>query len=157
MSCVVCLGSKWYEVMPGNPWDDLETQMQERDLGGSPDAAREHWGAWSSKLETVLLVAVPAKANRNPARVLPGRSDVRTYTLVNVPMQLSPVSSSLSTTLLNTFGSNRSTSYPVLTVRRVSKVTTTSTFLRSTSRRALSSNHLPMPQGSNHARRHSAG
>ena len=62
--------------MPGNPWDDLETQMQERDLGGSPDAAREHWGACSSKLETVFLVAVPAKANRNPARILPGREDV---------------------------------------------------------------------------------
>ena len=144
--------------MPGDPWDDLETQMQERVLGGSPDAAREHWGAWSSKLETVLLVAIPAEANRNPARILPGRSDVRTHTLVNVPMQLSPlVPSPLSTTLLNTFGSNRSTSYPVLTVRRVSKVTTTSTFLRSTSKRAWSSNHLPMPQGSNHARCHSAG
>ena len=144
--------------MPGDPWDDLETQMQELDLGGSLDAAREHWGAWSSKLETVFLVAIPAEANRNPARVLPGRSDVRTYTLVNVPMQLSPlVPSPLSTTLLNTFGLNRSTSYPMLTVRRVSKVTTTSTFLRSTSKRASSSNHLPMPQGSNHARRHSAG
>ena len=71
-----CLGSKWYEVMPGNPWDNLETQMKERDLGGSPDAAREHWGAWSSKLETVFLVAVPAEANRNPARILPGRKDV---------------------------------------------------------------------------------
>ena len=62
--------------MPGNPWDDLETQMQERDLGGNPDAAREHWGAWSSKLETVFLVAVPTETNRNPARILPGREDV---------------------------------------------------------------------------------
>ena len=76
---MVCLGSKWYEVMPGNPWDDLETRMQERDLGGSLDAAREHWGAWSAKLETVFLVAIPAEANRNPARILPGRKDVYIY------------------------------------------------------------------------------
>ena len=62
--------------MPGEPWDDLQEQMEARGLGGSVDTAREHWGTWSSKLETVFLVAVPSEANRNPARILPGREDV---------------------------------------------------------------------------------
>ena len=70
-------GSKWYEVMPGEPWSDLEDQMIARELPGDPDAARQHWGSWSSKLETVLLVAVPSESGgRNSARILPGRDDV---------------------------------------------------------------------------------
>ena len=62
--------------MPGQPWDDLEEQMEKRALGGTAEAARAHWGKWSSKLETVLLVAVPSEANRNLSRILPGREDV---------------------------------------------------------------------------------
>ena len=70
-------GSKWYEVMPGEPWSDLEARMATLGLSGDPEAARKHWGAWSSKLETVLLVAVPSESGgRNAARILPGRDDV---------------------------------------------------------------------------------
>jgi hypothetical protein len=69
-------GSKWYEVMSGEPWPDLEEQIKAGKVKGTWPAARDEWGKWSGKLETVLLVAVPAEANRNPARILPGRSDV---------------------------------------------------------------------------------
>eukprot|EP01045_Picozoa_sp_COSAG04_P024622 COSAG04_NODE_3100_length_3174_cov_6.725203_2_plen_497_part_00 len=70
-------GSKWYEVMPGEPWSDLEDQIRTGKVKGSWPAARDEWGAWSSKLETVLLVAVPSESGgRNAARILPGRDDV---------------------------------------------------------------------------------
>ena len=70
-------GSKWYEVMPGEPWSDLEDRMETLGLSGDPEAVRKHWGSWSSKLETVLLVAVPSESGgRNAARILPGRDDV---------------------------------------------------------------------------------
>jgi hypothetical protein len=73
---VVCPGSKWYEVMSGEPWTDLEQKIASGEVKGSWPAARDHWGACSSKLETAFLVAVPSAANRNPARILPGREDV---------------------------------------------------------------------------------
>lgn len=69
-------GSKWYEVMIGDPWPDLEQKIASGEVKGAWPAAHDHWGSWSSKLETVFLVAVPSEANRNPARILPGRSDV---------------------------------------------------------------------------------
>ena len=62
--------------MSGDPWPDLEQKIASGEVKGSWPAARDHWGAWGSKLETVFLVAVPAEANRNPARILPGREDV---------------------------------------------------------------------------------
>ena len=63
--------------MPGEPWRDLEDRMKTLGLSGDPAAARKHWGSWSSKLETVFLVAVPSESGgRNSARILPGREDV---------------------------------------------------------------------------------
>eukprot|EP01045_Picozoa_sp_COSAG04_P017562 COSAG04_NODE_1562_length_6335_cov_34.922226_2_plen_476_part_00 len=51
--------------------------MKDRGLSGDPEAAQKHWGSCSSKLETVLLVAVPSESGgRNSARILPGREDV---------------------------------------------------------------------------------
>ena len=55
-------GSKWYEVMPGEPWSDLEDQIKTGKVKGSWPAARDEWGSWSSKLETVFLVAVPSES-----------------------------------------------------------------------------------------------
>eukprot|EP01047_Picozoa_sp_COSAG01_P095742 COSAG01_NODE_26384_length_715_cov_4.459416_2_plen_108_part_01 len=62
--------------MSGEPWPDLQKKIESGEVKGAWPTARDHWGACSSKLETVLLVAVPSEANRNPARILPGRSDV---------------------------------------------------------------------------------
>ena len=62
--------------MGGEPWPDLQQKIEKGEVKGAWPAARDHWGAFSSKLETVLLVAVPSAANRNPARILPGRDDV---------------------------------------------------------------------------------
>ena len=62
--------------MPGEPWPDLEQKIASGEVKGSWPAARDDWGKYSSKLEAVFLVAVPSEANRNPARILPGRNDV---------------------------------------------------------------------------------
>ena len=59
------------EVMP-----NLEAQIKAGELPGSWPAARDKWGSWSNKLETVLLVSIPAKQHRSADRVLPGRDDV---------------------------------------------------------------------------------
>ena len=72
-------GSKWYEVMPG-AWDeimpDLQNFIKTGKVQGAWPAARDEWGSWASKLETVLLVEVPAEEDRSADRILPGRDDV---------------------------------------------------------------------------------
>eukprot|EP01047_Picozoa_sp_COSAG01_P018601 COSAG01_NODE_1011_length_12147_cov_12.737384_8_plen_388_part_00 len=62
--------------MSGEPWPDLQQKIESGEVKGAWPAARDRWGTCSSKLETVLLVAVPSTDNRNPARILPGRPDV---------------------------------------------------------------------------------
>jgi hypothetical protein len=69
-------GTKWFELMSGDPWPDLEEQIKAGQVDGEWPAARDNWGLHSSKLETVLLVAVPSERIRDPARILPGRSGV---------------------------------------------------------------------------------
>jgi hypothetical protein len=69
-------GSKWYEVMPGEPWPDLQQQISSGRVKGSWPAARDHWGSWKKKLEAVFVVKIPSKENRDPRRLVPGRDDV---------------------------------------------------------------------------------
>jgi hypothetical protein len=69
-------GSKWYEVMPGEPWPDLQQQISSGRVKGSWPAARDHWGSWKKKLEAVFLVKIPSKENRDTRRLVPGRDDV---------------------------------------------------------------------------------
>ena len=72
-------GSKWYEVMPGAWHDimpDLEDLIRTGKVQGAWPAARDEWGEWASKLETVLLVEVPAEEYRSADRIVPGRDDV---------------------------------------------------------------------------------
>ena len=68
-----------YEVMPGE-WDEimpnLEKLIKTGTVQGSWPAARDEWGVYASKLETVLLVEIPAQENRSADRVVPGRDDV---------------------------------------------------------------------------------
>eukprot|EP01043_Picozoa_sp_COSAG02_P028780 COSAG02_NODE_1761_length_11029_cov_46.691034_2_plen_1633_part_00 len=67
-------GSKWYEVMPGEPWSDLEQQIRSGNLKGSWPDARDHWGTYHNKLEAVFVVRIPTKLD--PARIVPGRENV---------------------------------------------------------------------------------
>jgi hypothetical protein len=69
-------GSKWYEVMPGEPWPDLQQQISSGRVKGSWPAARDHWGSWKKKLEAVFVVKIPSKENRDTRRLVPGRDDV---------------------------------------------------------------------------------
>ena len=69
-------GSKWYEVMPGEPWADLQQQISSGHAKGTWPAARDHWGSWKKKLEAVFVVKIPSKENRDPRRLVPGRDDV---------------------------------------------------------------------------------
>ena len=58
--CIHCR----YEVMPGQSHDfmpDLENLIKTGKVQGTWPAARDEWGLYSSKLETVLLVEVPSK------------------------------------------------------------------------------------------------
>ena len=68
-----------YEVMPGE-WDkvmpNLENLIRTGKVQGSWPAARDEWGLYASKLETVLLVQIPAEEYRSADRVVPGRDDV---------------------------------------------------------------------------------
>ena len=52
------------EVMP-----DLEALIKEGKVQGEWPAARDDWGAYRSKLETVLLVAVPSEEASTHARM----------------------------------------------------------------------------------------
>ena len=74
-----CRGSKWYEVMPGK-WShivpDLETLITTGKEQGAWPAARDEWGVCASKLETVLLVEIPAEEYRSADRIVPERNDV---------------------------------------------------------------------------------
>ena len=70
-------GSKWYEVMPGEPPDDLEDQIRTGKVKGSWPAARDDWGLYRSKLETVLLVAVPSESPAATPRRPPSTIDRR--------------------------------------------------------------------------------
>eukprot|EP01043_Picozoa_sp_COSAG02_P067050 COSAG02_NODE_10637_length_1893_cov_7.555741_2_plen_579_part_01 len=67
-------GSKWYEVMPGEPWPDLAQRIQSENVKGSWPDARDHWGAYHNKLEAVFVVRIPTKLD--PARIVPGRENV---------------------------------------------------------------------------------
>jgi hypothetical protein len=69
-------GSKWYEVMPGEPWPDLQQQISSGRVKGSWPAARDHWGSWKKKLEVVFVVKIPSKENRDTRRLVPGRDDI---------------------------------------------------------------------------------
>jgi hypothetical protein len=85
-------GTKWYEVMPGEPPADLAKkliELPEYDFHPQTlteaelDAARGTnkwgnavWGSCANKLEAAFLVRVPSQAKRDPGRVLPGRPDV---------------------------------------------------------------------------------
>ena len=73
---MVLLCSKWYEVMPGDPWDDLQQQIAAGTVLGEWPAARDGWGEWSKKLETVFLVAIPSEEHRDAGRLVPGREDI---------------------------------------------------------------------------------
>eukprot|EP01045_Picozoa_sp_COSAG04_P022422 COSAG04_NODE_2533_length_3968_cov_2.130783_1_plen_286_part_10 len=53
-------GSKAYEVLPGSP----------------PAGAHPNHGKYHNKLEVVLLVRIPSAANRDQARIVPGRDNV---------------------------------------------------------------------------------
>ena len=68
-----------YEVMPGE-WDqvmpNLETLIQNGKVQGSWPVARDQWGLYANKLETVLLVEIPAEEYRSADRIVPGRDDV---------------------------------------------------------------------------------
>ena len=68
-----------YEVMPGD-WDEvmpnLENLIKTGNVQGSWPAARDEWGLYASKLETVLLVEIPAQECRSADRIVPGRDDV---------------------------------------------------------------------------------
>ena len=55
---------------------DLEARIKEGKLQGSWPAARDDWGIYASKLETVLLVAVPSEEHQRTDRVLPERGHV---------------------------------------------------------------------------------
>ena len=53
-------GSKWYEVMPGP----------------RPEGEPADWGAWSKKLEVLLILRIPATENRDSRRIVPARPNV---------------------------------------------------------------------------------
>eukprot|EP01043_Picozoa_sp_COSAG02_P001689 COSAG02_NODE_36_length_48934_cov_144.851029_14_plen_968_part_00 len=67
-------GSKWYEVMGGEPWPDLEQQIASGRVKGSWPAARDDWGSYAKKLEVVFVVRIPS--DRAWDRFVPGRKDV---------------------------------------------------------------------------------
>ena len=62
---------KWFDVMP-----DLGTLIESGQEQGAWPAARDEWGVWASKLETVLLVEIPAEEYRSADRIVPERNDV---------------------------------------------------------------------------------
>ena len=62
---------EWDKVMP-----DLQNLIKHGKVQGSWPAARDEWGLYANKLETVLLVEIPAQEYRSADRVVPGRDDV---------------------------------------------------------------------------------
>jgi hypothetical protein len=69
-------GSKWYEVMSGEPWPDLQQRVSSGKVKGKWPAARDEWGRWNKKLEAMFVVKIPSEENRDRHRLLPGRDDV---------------------------------------------------------------------------------
>ena len=55
LCCAFC--SKWYEVMPGRPWDNLQELIEAKKVQGEWPMARDHWGSYRNKLETVRVHA----------------------------------------------------------------------------------------------------
>jgi hypothetical protein len=72
MCASVC--SKWYEVMTGEPWPDLEEQVRSKAVKGNWPAARDEWGSWKNKLEVLLIVKIPT--NKNDKQFVPGRPSI---------------------------------------------------------------------------------
>ena len=85
-------GTKWYEVMPGEPPADLAEKLielpahdfrpqtlTEAELNaarGTNESGKPVWGLFAKKLEAAFLVRVPSEAKRDPGRIVPGRPDV---------------------------------------------------------------------------------
>ncbi|MDA8539130.1 hypothetical protein N9K47_00130 [bacterium] len=69
-------GSKWYEVMAGEAWPDLEQKILANEVKGKWPTAKKEWGIWKKKLEAVFVVKIPSKDNIDSRRMVPGREDV---------------------------------------------------------------------------------
>lgn len=68
-------GSKWYEVMAGEPWQDLKDQIDKGGVKGKWPAAYDEWGNWNKKLEAVFVVKIPSMDDIPKRRMVPGRED----------------------------------------------------------------------------------
>ena len=79
MGYIVMTDHGYRQVMPGE-WDEvipnLESLIQTGEVQGMWPAAKEEWGLYANKLETVLLVEIPAEGYRSADRIVPGRDDV---------------------------------------------------------------------------------
>ena len=62
---------EWNEIMP-----NLESLIKTGKVQGAWPVARDEWGLYASKLETVLLVEIPSEEYRSADRIVPGRDDV---------------------------------------------------------------------------------